>query len=877
MNLSSPPSSHLLEPFLRHVLATQYPQKRTLPLVVIMLIMRLHIHVDLAPSLTRKLVHHARTSSKTERDSLLRELRACPCMALVLAAIESDPPQDGHIVLTALAPPNTSSAHLLGAQASFLPFSQSAIWTTQQRYYERRQLAAWTEGDVPHSISSNPFVAELYLTKIAAALLGKFLSDDKACEVQAGGRLRLAITELGAGHGILSILLTRHLRVRSMGQRIRDLWTDKALGQEPLCPPRGVPIDTVVVATDFQGKIFEQLVALPWVAELCQGGGGSGTGSESAVMSFAAPGAAGALCYISPSGRGGECVEPCDVLVVVGNYILDSLSVDIFVALPAEGGGGSLVEVGVAAGVEGRRKRARARGEGCRAAEMYVGRIVPPLAPEGHNDDDDDMESFHRFAHAQLSLGQACPSRMLPYPVGCLELLRRVSTAFPPRPFDFNLKSNPNSNSNSNSNSNLNSNRNRPVILLVGDYLMPSDDRAWLASSPVCGGAFGCPQGLADSVTRTDLAGGSASLLPVSLDLPFISPTPECTALPVVPESVSWAFARVFGGAHGEDSTVMGTGLELPELCGSKFSVLEISTLPTIPAPSHPPHVPSSSPARPPNPNPNPNRPPSFGPNDLMVLREIVADLKYTRGGGCALEFLQGCLVLSSWDPQLFLDGRTRWLVLRHLRNAAGAAAANAAAAAAGAVDVSDGEAALLSLVTAWIQLLMRCCGCVTIPSPDPDSDPSTSRSQGSMGVHRYWGPYTSLEQLRCARLDCLQWLSAVVSVLASEGASRACRSVAVSGMLALLATDAPLQDNAGDAVFPLVLPWDGPSGGRVALLGPQEGMLLSLALRQAPGLASGGDVAALAVAVRGHTGRPKGSKKHRGPTYWHRVKMRCI
>jgi hypothetical protein len=79
----------------------------------------------------------------------------------------------------------------------FKPFSNSRIWEIQQNFYKSTNLRAWR--DVPYEISNNNLVCNLYMNQITRAL-ESFSRPVKLC-----------IVEVGAGHGILSLLLAQEL------------------------------------------------------------------------------------------------------------------------------------------------------------------------------------------------------------------------------------------------------------------------------------------------------------------------------------------------------------------------------------------------------------------------------------------------------------------------------------------------------------------------------------------------------------------------------------------------------------------------------------------------------------------------------------------
>jgi len=85
---------------------------------------------------------------------------------------------------------------------SDVPLSRSVIWRLQRDFYVQRGLKAWTEDMVPQFITNNPLIAEIY-----ARIVCNFLSD---CPDLSANR-PLRIFELGAGVGKFSYLFLRHL------------------------------------------------------------------------------------------------------------------------------------------------------------------------------------------------------------------------------------------------------------------------------------------------------------------------------------------------------------------------------------------------------------------------------------------------------------------------------------------------------------------------------------------------------------------------------------------------------------------------------------------------------------------------------------------
>ncbi|HEX3476096.1 MAG TPA: SAM-dependent methyltransferase [Kofleriaceae bacterium] len=102
--------------------------------------------------------------------------------------------------------------------------SRSVLWRLQRRFFERRGMAAWSEGIVPHHVTCNAYLARAY----ARVVLG-FVADwrDRLDPSQP-----LHIIELGAGSGRLAFHLLRQLAPMlegpAGGARVRYVMTDLA-------------------------------------------------------------------------------------------------------------------------------------------------------------------------------------------------------------------------------------------------------------------------------------------------------------------------------------------------------------------------------------------------------------------------------------------------------------------------------------------------------------------------------------------------------------------------------------------------------------------------------------------------------------------------
>jgi len=86
---------------------------------------------------------------------------------------------------------------------SNVPFGKSLIWELNRSYYKEVGLSAWSDGVVPHNMTSNTFVGKTY----AALILG-FLKD---LSKNAQFDEKVYIAELGSGHGRLAFHILKHL------------------------------------------------------------------------------------------------------------------------------------------------------------------------------------------------------------------------------------------------------------------------------------------------------------------------------------------------------------------------------------------------------------------------------------------------------------------------------------------------------------------------------------------------------------------------------------------------------------------------------------------------------------------------------------------
>jgi tetratricopeptide (TPR) repeat protein len=173
-----------------------------------------------------------------------------------------------------------------------VPLSQSLLWRRQRDFYAQRGVKAWSDDNIPTFITSNPFFTEIY-----ARIVAGFFDDCAAIGSAAlSPEHPLRVLELGAGTGKFSYLFLRHL---------------SALLRERGLAPSAVRY----CMTDCSESLLAAWRTNPQLAEFIEAG----------VLDFAVLVAGEEIK--SPFGRG----EDRGPLVVIANYVFDSLPQDAFV------------------------------------------------------------------------------------------------------------------------------------------------------------------------------------------------------------------------------------------------------------------------------------------------------------------------------------------------------------------------------------------------------------------------------------------------------------------------------------------------------------------------------------------------------------------
>ncbi len=96
--------------------------------------------------------------------------------------------------------------------------SESMLWSLTRRYYEHKGPAAWSSGEIPFYVTSNPFVANCY-----AQIVLSFLRDALRIPGFIDPQKPIYIVELAAGHGLLSFLFLRRFLPMLRGSSVRQL------------------------------------------------------------------------------------------------------------------------------------------------------------------------------------------------------------------------------------------------------------------------------------------------------------------------------------------------------------------------------------------------------------------------------------------------------------------------------------------------------------------------------------------------------------------------------------------------------------------------------------------------------------------------------
>lgn len=190
--------------------------------------------------------------------------------------------------------------------------SRSLMWDVQRRFYDDAGVDAWgDEGPVPFNVTTNGFIAEQY-ARVVLAMLGRHSSTATTGTAGgAGGASRedcVHIVELGAGHGRFGFQLLVQLRA---------LWRGTPAGAS--APSSAWP-NVLLVMTDFTRSNIEIWRAHPRLRPLVEAG----------VLDFALFDADAPAALTLISSRAVLHPSSLKSLVVVANYVFDSVTADVF-------------------------------------------------------------------------------------------------------------------------------------------------------------------------------------------------------------------------------------------------------------------------------------------------------------------------------------------------------------------------------------------------------------------------------------------------------------------------------------------------------------------------------------------------------------------
>lgn len=180
------------------------------------------------------------------------------------------------------------------------------IWRLQRDFYVQRGLKVWIEDLVPSYITNNPFIAEIY-----AQIVAGFISDCMGLSQKEARPLSpenpLRILELGAGTGKFSYLFLRKLT--------------------PLLQARNIlPQVLRYSMSDCSESLLAEWRANLYLAEFVKAG----------ILEFQLHRAEEDTLSRTGAGSADSTVQGTGPLVVIANYVFDSLPQDAFVIANGE-------------------------------------------------------------------------------------------------------------------------------------------------------------------------------------------------------------------------------------------------------------------------------------------------------------------------------------------------------------------------------------------------------------------------------------------------------------------------------------------------------------------------------------------------------------
>jgi tetratricopeptide (TPR) repeat protein len=183
-----------------------------------------------------------------------------------------------------------------------VPISRSLIWQWQRDSYAQRGPRSWTEDMVPQFITNNPFIAEIF-ARIVFGFICDCISLREKNSRPLSAKNPLLILELGAGPGKFSFLFLRQL--------------------EALLRSKEIPLNIVrYYMTDCSDSLIQTWRTNKYLLEF----------SDRGILQFELLDAGGKINSRFVRGDTSETIEPPQSpLIVIANYVFDSLPYDAFV------------------------------------------------------------------------------------------------------------------------------------------------------------------------------------------------------------------------------------------------------------------------------------------------------------------------------------------------------------------------------------------------------------------------------------------------------------------------------------------------------------------------------------------------------------------
>jgi hypothetical protein len=203
-------------------------------------------------------------------------------------------------------PPSPAENQKPAVLETDVPLSQSLIWRLQREFYAERGLKAWTEDLVPSYITNNPFIAEIY-AQIVAGFIADCMNLSQRDSRPLSPENPLRILELGAGTGKFSYLFLRKLTALLQTRKI-------------------APQIVRYFMADCSESLLAEWRANSYLAEFVKAG----------ILEFQLHRAEEDNSSGAGAGSAASTGPAAGPLVVIANYVFDSLPQDAFIIVNGE-------------------------------------------------------------------------------------------------------------------------------------------------------------------------------------------------------------------------------------------------------------------------------------------------------------------------------------------------------------------------------------------------------------------------------------------------------------------------------------------------------------------------------------------------------------